>query len=113
MGLEVIFVTGLALGFSIVYVHVRDTRYFIDSFNTVLFWLVPVIYDFAIIPQRYKDIYQFNPLAALILALREVILKAQAPPASILWKMTAVSFFTLGLGLLVFRRFKARLYDYL
>ncbi len=111
--LEVMFVCGLALCFSIVYVYVRDTRYFIDSFNTVLFWLIPIVYDFPIIQQKYKWIYQFNPLAALILALRSVLLKGQAPLVSTLWNMTAVSFFTLTVGFLVFRRFRGRLYNYL
>ncbi len=112
-GLEIVFVCGLALAFSILFIFVRDTRYFVESFNTVLFWLVPTFYSFSVIPPQFKEIYQFNPVAALVLALRDILLKAQAPPATLLTKLTLVSFATFGAGFFIFRKFKTRLYDHL
>lgn len=112
-GLEVVFVCGLALIFSALNVFIRDMRYVVESCNTVLFWLVPIFYDFSIIPRRYREIYQFNPVSALVLALRNVLLDGVPPPSSLLLKLALSSFFMLFIGLAVFQRLKRKFYDYL
>jgi ABC-type polysaccharide/polyol phosphate export permease len=109
----VIFVCGLSLMFSALNVYVRDMRYVVESSNNVLFWLVPIFYDFAAIPQRYREIYELNPVAALVLACRNVLLYATAPPTRLLFKLALSSALVLLAGLLVFRALRRRMYDYL
>jgi lipopolysaccharide transport system permease protein len=111
--LEIAFVCGLALLTSALNVYIRDTRYIVESINAVLFWLVPIFYSFSVIPDEYRSIYQLNPLAALTLALRNILLESHSPATTLLVKLTAVSFGTLAVGWLVFQRMKTRFYDYL
>jgi len=111
--LEIVLVSGLALISSAINVYVRDTRYIVESINVVLFWLVPVVYSFEVIPMKYHQIYEFNPLAAIVFASRKILLEAQAPATSTLVQLAVSSVVTLGFGLLLFSRLKTRFYDYL
>lgn len=112
-GLEVIFVCGLALISSALDVYFRDVRYVVESSTTVLFWLVPIFYSFAMIPPEYRDLYQYNPVAAVVLACRAIILENRIPPTSLLWKLPVVSLSFLVFGYLLFRRLRRNFADYL
>lgn len=111
--LEVVFVSGLSLITSAMNVYIRDMRYVVESANTVLFWLVPVIYSFSVIPQTYRGLYVLNPVAALVMAMRDILIDGRPPAPTILIKLPAVSFFVLGVGLVVFRMLKPKFYDHL
>jgi ABC-type polysaccharide/polyol phosphate export permease len=112
-GLEILFVCGISLITASLNVFIRDTRYVVESVNTVMFWLVPIIYSFSMIPPAYKAVYEFNPVAALVLALRNILLDGAPPPTALLIKLTVASLGMLGLGFVVFRRLKPAFYDYL
>jgi lipopolysaccharide transport system permease protein len=110
---ELIFVCGCALLCGALDVYVRDMRYVVESGSTVLFWLVPIFYDLSMVRPQYAQLYEFNPIAALVVALRNIILQAQAPRTPLLLKLFMVSFFMFGFGWYMFRRLKHRFYDYL
>ena len=97
-GMEIVFVCGISLITASLNVFTRDIRYVVESVNTVLFWLVPIFYSFSIVPQAYKEIYQFNPVAALVLALRTILLDGSPPAPSLLIKLAISSLAMLGLA---------------
>ncbi len=110
---EVVFVCGLALLCSSLNVYVRDMRYVIESANVVLFWMVPIFYPFSVVPAKYREIYQLNPVAALVLASRNILLDGIPPPTSLLLKLVASSTLVFAAGFTVFRALRRRFYDYL
>lgn len=112
-GFEVILVGGLALIFSGLNVYTRDIRYVVESASTLLFWLVPIVYSFPSSSQKFTVIYDYNPLAAVVFALRFILLEGIAPPASLLWRLGIGSCLMLMAGFLVFRRLKRGFYNYL
>lgn len=109
----VMFICGLALGASALNVYIRDTRYLVESFNVILFYLVPIFYSFSIVPARYAGVYQFNPVAAMVLATRNILLDGKAPPLSLVSNLMVAAGFTVGLGLLIFSQLKARFYEHI
>ncbi len=111
--LEIVFVCGLAWITSALNVYVRDVRYGVESVNVVMFWLVPIFYPFAMVPQEYKEIYQFNPVAALVLAMRNILLEATPPRSQLLIKLALSSIGMFVVGWFVFRRLRRSFYDYL
>jgi lipopolysaccharide transport system permease protein len=110
---EIIFVTGLVMLCSAVDVYIRDVRYAVESSNVILFWLVPIFYDFKIVPRRFASLYEYNPVAALVLALRKILMEGAAPPPTLMWKLAGSSLLVFGAGWLVFTRLERRFYEHL
>lgn len=113
MLVELAAVSGLALLTCSFDVHLRDTRYFVESINLLLFWLAPIIYGLDLVPQRYRLIYQLNPLTTAIVALRAVMLEGALPPAEPVVLGAASSAVLLLAGLVVFGFLKRSFADYL
>jgi ABC-type polysaccharide/polyol phosphate export permease len=111
--MELIFVCGISLLTSAINIYIRDTRYVVESFNAVLFWMVPIFYGSDKVPDQFKWIYDLNPVAALVTALRNILLQDMSPAVSLLVKLSFSSLFMLALGAWVFERCKRGLYDYL
>lgn len=111
--LEIILVCGLSFITSTLNVYIRDTRYVVESANTILFWLVPIFYSFEFIPKQYTGVYQLNPLAATVLCLRDILLKNHSPHPATLLKLAAVSTAIFAVGLLVFQKGKRNFYEYI
>jgi lipopolysaccharide transport system permease protein len=110
---EIVFVCGLALITSTLNVYIRDTRYIVESINTVLFWLVPIFYSFDVIPAQYSDVYEMNPVAAMVMCLRNILLAGVPPVTSTFVKLAAVSITTFVVGLTVFRWGKSSFYEHI
>ena len=111
--LYIAFVCGISLLSSAVSVYIRDTQYMVESFNVVLFWLVPIFYGWEKIPPKYAFVYKLNPVAALALAMRNILIDRQAPPPTLIQNMVIAAAVTLGVGLVVFRRLKRGFYEYI
>jgi ABC-2 type transport system permease protein/lipopolysaccharide transport system permease protein len=111
--LQLVFVAGLTLATSALDVYLRDMRYVVESANLVLFWLVPIFYGFETIPRRYAWVYELNPVAAVIMLLRTILLDGEPPNPSTLLKFAVVSIGTMAAGATIFRRLQRNFADYL
>lgn len=111
MAFELASVSGFALLCSALDVHLRDTRYVVDSLVTILFWLTPIFYPVSMIPDSYRLIYQLNPIASAVIGLRNVVLDGTRPTALASGLATAIVALVIGAG--VFARLKGQFSDYI
>jgi ABC-type polysaccharide/polyol phosphate export permease len=112
--MEVIFVCGLSLVTSALNVYVRDMRYLVESTNMVMFWLVPIVYaQLGKPPLIYALIDNYNPLSALILAMRKILMDGQSPGTHLLTNLTFAALSMFAVGFVVFQKLKRRFYDHL
>lgn len=110
-------VTAIAAGFamllSALFVRYRDVKPIWDVFAQMLFYATPVIYvlDGLDIPDDVKQVMAMNPLAAILIQMRHVVIDPSAPTAVEAVGGWAYTLIPIGLavavlvaGLLVFRR---------
>jgi lipopolysaccharide transport system permease protein len=112
-GLEVLFVQGLVLACSAIDVYMRDMRYVVESTNLVLFYLVPIFYSSDQVPLRFRELYLWNPLAAMVVALRRILIEGIPPGASLMRNLSIGSIGALVAGWIIFRALHRRFYDHL
>jgi lipopolysaccharide transport system permease protein len=111
--LEILFLSGLALITSVLDVYYRDVRYLVEASNVVMFWLVPIFYTFEMVPQNIRMFYLLNPIAAVVVAGRDILLHAKAPSAHLLELLVVVSMGCFVVGMLVFSLLESNVADQL
>lgn len=57
----------------------RDIQYVLNLGIVIWMYLTPVIYPVELLPDKYRWIFQVNPMAVLINAYRQVVLSGSAP----------------------------------
>ena len=94
-------------------VYVRDTGYIVGVVLQILFFMTPIFYPVAAIPERYRWPIQANPLTIMIEEARKVFLFGELPDWRFLAAAFAVSLLTLHLGFLWFHKTKKGFADVL
>jgi ABC-type polysaccharide/polyol phosphate export permease len=121
--LMVIFVTGVALMLSVAMVFFRDTQHFMALFIQIWLYLTPIIYSTNLIISQQNQlakeghdiplrfIWGLNPAYRFTDAFRVMLYDYDIPRWQD-WAGAAIwAFAALGVGLLVFRKFSARLVE--
>jgi len=102
--MQTIFIFGLTLIFSCLYVFFRDTRYIIEIFLVCWFYFSPIFYPISMVPQQFSKPYMLNPMAGFITLYRDILLYAQFPQLPLVLYVFSCSLFVLLLGFFVFKR---------
>lgn len=77
--IQELFTYGLALILAAVNLFYRDIQYLLSLILVLWMYITPVIYPMEMVPEEYKFIFMFNPMAVIVNAYRQVILGGGAP----------------------------------
>ena len=109
--IQFIFTFGLSLFLSAFNLFYRDIQYLMSLILMLWFYLSPVIYPVEMLPERFRFIFQLNPMAVLINAYRQSILGQGAPKLSSLGIALLVSILVLTISLKIFKKLEDRFAD--
>ena len=106
--LHTVLLTGIVLALSALNVFYRDVQHLVANVLTLLFFLCPVVYPVSVVPQHFRFIIDYNPLAALTLFYQQLLVEGVVPSVSSLLYVTAVCCVVAVIGLRVHGHFQER-----
>ena len=110
-GIQLIFTVGIALPLAALNLFFHDVRYLVGVLLLVWFYITPVIYPVDIVPERYKIVFDLNPLALVINAYRRVLLSDISPGWDRLLLGFVAASATFLVGYFLFKRMEAGFAD--
>ncbi|MCJ7445706.1 MAG: ABC transporter permease [Methanotrichaceae archaeon] len=101
-------VYGISLALAASYVYYRDLNQIWDVLLQVGFFLSPIIYPISMVPEQYMNIYMLNPITAIMLIYRDILLYGTAPSYENIAILVISAVITLILGGAAFMRLQRR-----
>jgi lipopolysaccharide transport system permease protein len=102
--------SAVGLWLSALNVRYRDVRYITPFLVQIWFFATPVVYPADLIPERWRVLYDLNPMVAVMEGFRWAVLGDDAPGSSLLVASIVVPV-ALAFSLLYFRRLEATFAD--
>jgi ABC-type polysaccharide/polyol phosphate export permease len=107
---QLLLVAGIGLAAAALNVFLRDVRSLLLLVTQLWMYASPVIYPAEAVPERFRWIYNLNPMVGIIGAYRDLLLRSRLPgPDFAVSVVMAIALFAVGYT--VFKRLEFRLAD--
>ncbi len=106
--LQYILQLGFAFIFSAITVYVRDVEYIINIFMMLMFYLCPIVYEPAMIPDNLLRFFKLNPMFDIITFYRQILYEGVFPDMYSVLKIFIVCLFFLCSGYAIFKHLEKR-----
>ncbi|MDX2167835.1 MAG: ABC transporter permease [Deltaproteobacteria bacterium] len=111
LALQQAFALGLGVLLGVLNVFFRDVGQLVGVLLQFWFWLTPIVYSPAVLPERARDWLAWNPLTALVGAYQDILLTGAWPAWSTFgWHVVLVAV-VCGLAVFAFSRLEGELVD--
>ena len=102
LAVQVLFTLGLGVFLGTLNVFFRDIGQLTGVLLLFWFWLTPIVYTVAILPEPVQNILQYNPLQPLMAAYQTIFLAQTLPDYRALWPLFILTLASMLLGLRFF-----------
>jgi lipopolysaccharide transport system permease protein len=101
--LQVLFITGAALVLSTATTYFRDVQHLLEVGLNVAFWATPILYEYTLVPERFRFAMLLSPMAPFIRAYQDIFHYQVWPDWSVCLLATAygIGMFVAGLSVFV------------
>jgi lipopolysaccharide transport system permease protein len=109
--IQLLLAIGIGMIAGVLNVFFRDVGQFVTIAMQFWFWFTPVVYPVTILPPDVRALLGWNPMARLIEAYQQVLVKGVAPDWAALLPVLLLSLLLCALGLRLFRRRAGEMVD--
>ncbi|WP_194724407.1 ABC transporter permease [Noviherbaspirillum malthae] len=109
--IQILFSIGLATILGVLNVFFRDVGQFFSIALQFWFWLTPIVYPAAILPDNIRPMIAWNPMAPIIQAYQTIMVNGAWPQWMALLPVTILSIALCALGLQLFRKRSGEMVD--
>ncbi len=113
MILQFVLTVGLSLLLSAFYVYVRDIQQGLQIILSAVFYLTPIVYPGALVPEKYRWVIALNPLSTVVDLYRAFLVNSKPPSVTAVLFLATYAVLALIGGLFVFRRLSGKFADVL
>jgi len=104
--LQLFFLYGATLLLSSLNVFYRDVQHLVGNILSLIFFLCPIIYSVATIPERFRFTIDLNPFALFIVTYQELLLNGTFPSLVHWGILLCWSFFMVVIGDFIYQRYR-------
>jgi ABC-type polysaccharide/polyol phosphate export permease len=105
IALQLVLLSGLALGLSVLHVHFKDVRDLLANLLQLLFFLAPILYPLSFVEWRWaRTLVLLNPFTPFVLAYQDLLFFGELPSARVWLAMLGAAVVCWWAGSFVYRR---------
>lgn len=109
--IQVMLAIGLGIVVGVLNVFFRDVGQFTTIAMQFWFWLTPIVYPVTILPEEVRGVVDWNPMAAIVGAYQNILVRGQAPDFYSLLPALVIALGLVALGFGLFRKRSGEMVD--
>ncbi|MBI5585439.1 MAG: ABC transporter permease [Deltaproteobacteria bacterium] len=109
VAVHLIFIAGLSLALATLNVFLRDIQHILSNLVTLWFFLTPILYPLAQVPQAFRRWVLLNPATLITLSYQDIFFYRRSPDLLYLGTFFILALVVLGLGITLFEHYKETL----